>query len=99
MSMQRIAAMTVVRGRGGCEAFFEGVVREEMRAQRRSMEAAENRHNRQLAHRLALIRRQERTKKSVLERIAGAWELVAGTVICWGEALGLWVWEEVDDDD
>jgi len=93
MAMQRIAAMTVIRGRGGCEAYFDGVVREEVRAQRRRMETQEARHNRQLAVRLNLIRREEHVKKSVLERIATAWELIAATVICWGEDLGLWVWE------
>lgn len=105
--MQRIAAATVIRGNGACQAFMDGVVNEELRRQQEKLEAAEDRanrmeedRNRMKGERLAEIRWVLTGKRGPLRRIRNAietawamvWAITAGK--CWiemGEKLKLWV--------
>lgn len=105
--MNRVAAMTVIRGSGACQAFYDGVVQQELRRQKALTEAAEDRaqrmeqkRNEQLGKRLEWIREQIFGRRGFLKRIrrgaetawAMVWAVTAGK--CWieiGERLGLWV--------
>ena len=109
--MNRVAAMTVIRGSGACQAFYDGVVQQELRKQKELMEAAEERANRMeeernklLRIRLDWIREQVFGRRGFLKRIrrgvenawAMVWAITAGK--CWidmGERLGFW--ERVDE--
>lgn len=105
--MQRIAAATVIRGNGACQAFIDGVVHDEMRRQQEKLEAAEDRanwmegkRNELRDKRMVEISRMLTGKRSPLRRIRNAietawgivWAITAGK--CWiemGETLKLWV--------
>lgn len=109
--MTRVAAMTVIRGSGACQAFYDGVVQQELRRQKERTEAAEDRakrmeqkRNEQLGRRLDWIHEQIFGRRGFMNRIrrgvenvwAMVWAITAGK--CWidmGERLGLW--ERVDE--
>ena len=102
--------MTVIRGSGACQAFYDGVVQQELIRQKELTEAAEDRANRMEEDRnrlkglrLDLIREQIFGRRGFLNRIrrgvenawAMVWAITAGK--CWaemGETAGLW--ERVD---
>ena len=110
--MQRIAAVTVIRGNGACQAFVDGMVNEELRRQQEKLEAAEDRANRMEEDRnrlkgvrLTEIRWALTGKHGLLRRIRNAietawaivWAITAGK--CWiemGETAGLW--EDISDE-
>lgn len=109
--MNRVAAMTVIRGSGACQAFYEGVVQQELRRQQELTEAAEDRANRMEKDRnrlkglrLEQIHEQIFGRRGWISRIrkraeniwAMVWAITAGK--CWiemGETAGLW--ERVDE--
>ena len=104
---QRIAAATVIRGEGECQAFVDGIVNEEIKRQQARMRAERKAdalyidmlqgkcacHQDCRAAELGAMLNVRNPFKRMLGRIADAWALVAGTVIVWGEALGLLVYE------
>lgn len=108
--MTRTMTVTVIRGNGeGVDVIVNGIVRQEIRRQReaeaRAMaaehargETIEASRNRLLAEQLAATRRALYRRpplgKRIRNRIADIWAVFIGTIIVWGEALGLWVYEE-----
>lgn len=106
--MNRIAAVTVIRGEGECQAYINGVASAEIRRQQERMRAETERartveasRDRLLSRRLAEIIRELDARPGLLRRIwrgaVNAWALFWATLICWSEALGLI--EEVEDDE
>lgn len=111
--MNRVAAMTVIRGSGACQAFYNGMVQQELRRQMALTEEAEyraqqmeQRRNEQLEKRLVWIHDQIFGRRGCLKRLcrgvenawAMVWAITAGK--CWieiGERLGLW--EAINDED
>ena len=84
--MTRTMTMTVIRGEGeGVDVIVNNVVKQELR-------------NRLLAEQLAATRRALYRRpplgKRIRNRIADIWAVFIGTIIVWGEALGLWEYEE-----
>lgn len=110
--MTRTMTMTVIRGEGeGVDVIVNNVVKQELQrqdeARRAEMERQQARsetieasRNRLLAEQLAATRRALYRRpplgKRIRNRIADIWAVCIGTVIVWGEALGLWVYEEED---
>ena len=100
--MRQIANMTVIRGNGECRAYMNGVVQEEIRRQQarmrgeceraRTVEASRNRLLADRCH--EYDRMTKRRPISFFDRIENTWCMVWAVLICWGEALGLWVREE-----
>ena len=106
--MNRIAAVTVIRGQGECQAYINGVASAEIRRQQDRMRAETERartveasRDRLLTCRLTEIAEKLDARPGLLHRLhqraVDAWALLWGTFICWSEALGLI--EEVDDDE
>lgn len=111
---QRIAAATVIRGQGECQAFIDGVVNAELKRQQEGLKAERERahmieanRNRLLTDRLEAIKPQ---RKNLLKRLRSAietawamlWAITAGK--CWvemGETAGLWVdlRKEAEEDE
>lgn len=103
--MTRTMAVTVIRGQGnGAEVVVNGLVKQEIERQNAAREAEHARNqtieesrNRLLAEQLAATRRalyrRPPLAKRIRNRIADIWAVCIGTVIVWGEALGLWVYE------
>ena len=95
---------------GEYEAIYNGqrdkvveAVKAEMAAQREQARTIEDSRNRLLAekldtYRVALARHCGPVRR-MLRRIGDAWALVMGTILVWGEALGLWTWETTDKQD
>lgn len=108
--MTRTMTMTVIRGEGeGVDVIVNNVVKQELQrqdeARRAEMERQQARsetieasRNRLLAEQLAATRRALYRRpplgKRIRNRIADIWAVCIGTVIVWGEALGLWEYEE-----
>lgn len=95
---QRIAAATIIRGNGECQAYIDGVVSKELvRIQARSS-VIEDSRNRLLTEHLAVLNLTARKSpvRRMLARLADAYALVMGTLIVWGLQLGLL--EEVQND-
>lgn len=108
--MTRTMTMTVIRGEGeGVDVIVNNVVKQELQrqdeARRAEMERQQARsetieasRNRLLAEQLAATRRTLYRRpplgKRIRNRIADIWAVCIGTVIVWGEALGLWEYEE-----
>ena len=89
--MNRIAAVTVIRGEGECQAFINGVADEEIRRKQDHMRAATERarvvktsRNRLLARRMAAITRKLNRKPNLFQRI---WAPVAES---WAMAWAVW---------
>ena len=112
--MTRTMTATVIRGNGeGVDVIVNGIVRQEIRRQReaeaRAMaaehargETIEASRNRLLADQLAATRRALYRRPPLIKRLrnvlANAWALGIGTIIVWGEAAGLWVYEEAENE-
>lgn len=107
----RLIAMTALHDDSGeYEAIYNGqrdkvveAVKAEMAAQREQARTIEDSRNRLLAekldtYRVALARHCGPVRR-MLRRIGDAWALVMGTILVWGEALGLWTWETTDKQD
>lgn len=103
--MQRVAAVTVLRGDGECEAFFNGerdkvieAVRAEMKSQQEQAKTVEHSRNRLLARQSAELNGRLNSRRGPLRRLwsrlGDAWALAWGIIIVWGEALHLWVRED-----
>lgn len=108
--MTRTMTMTVIRGEGeGVDVIVNNVVKQElqrqsearcaeMERQQARSETIEASRNRLLAEQLAATRRALYCRpplgKRIRNRIADIWTIFIGTIIVWGEALGLWEYEE-----
>lgn len=107
--MNLIATGTVIRGKGECQAFVNGVAQMDIRRQQEQWRAvaaaeieqlrmAEKGRNRMAAEVLRMKRRAWEDAPGMLEyvreRITDVWALVFGTVISWGELMGLWEYED-----
>lgn len=101
--VRRFAAVTLLRGDGECNAFYNSerdkvveAVKAEMERQKAQARTVEDSRNRLLAEKLDAYRLALAKRSGVLHRLANrigdAWALFAGTVIVWGEALGLLVY-------
>lgn len=101
---QRIAAATVIRGKGACVAYVNGVASADIQNKQAQMIAETERakvveasRGRLLARQAAeLVRRLEYTPGPLgrmWRRFTDAYALTVGTVIAWGEKLGLWFYE------
>lgn len=101
---QRIAAATVIRGEGECQAYINGIASAEIRRQsaqmRHAMEGEAERarmleasRNRLLTRMSAERKREARKRPGLLrrlqERAVDAYAIVMATVIVWGMKLGL----------
>ena len=106
--MNRIATMTVIRGNGACEAFMNGVVREEMlkmnarhdieiKKTNAALTAATEHRNKLLADRAAALNNYNVRPRSIFGRIKDS--IVTGWCIVWGigEALGFWEYVEEEE--
>lgn len=108
---RRIAAATVIRGNGACQAFIDGVVHEEMRRQQECMEAERERAHVIEAHRDRLLAERVKTittpkRRNLMQRLKDGLELIwayfwavtfGGVWIDMGETLGLW--EYIGDEE
>ena len=110
--MNMIASATVIRGKGECRVFVDGVAQMDIQRQQEQWRAvaaaeieqlrmAEKGRNRMAAEALRLKRRAWEEVPGMIGRarewIVGAWALAWGTVVSWGEMLGWWVYEEEND--
>lgn len=106
--MNRIATMTVIRGNGACEAFMNGVVREEMlkinakhdiemKKTNAALQATTNHRNKLLADRAAALRQYNVRPRSIFSRIkdsiVNAWCLFYS----FGWAIGFW--KHIDEEE
>lgn len=106
--MNLIATGTVIRGKGECQAFVNGVAQMDIRRQQEQWRAAataeierlrmaEKGRSRLAAEALRLKRRAWESTPGLMEQIRegliDAWAMAFGTVISWGEILGWWVYE------
>ena len=109
--MNLIATGTVIRGKGQCQAFVDGVAQmdiqhqqerwmQEVTAEMERLRTAEKGRNRMAAELAALKRRALNEVPGMMgrmkEAVVDAWCMAFGTVISWGEMLGLWVYEYAD---
>lgn len=99
--MKRIATATVIRGNGACEAYINGVVKEEMRRQQAKFQAERERaaaveasRNRLLARQKTELMRKTYYRPNLFRRLLrpfeNAWAMFWATLICWGEELDFW---------
>lgn len=90
------ARQEIARQNAACRAEIEHQ-RAQMRAETERNRTVEASRNRLLAEQLAATRRALYRRpplgKRIRNRIADAWALAIGTIIAWGEDLGLWVYE------
>ena len=109
--MNLIATGTVIRGKGQCQAFVDGVARQDIQHQQEQwMQAVTAEMERlrmagkgrnRMAAELAEIKRKALNEVPgmmgrIKEAVVDAWCMAFGTVISWGEMLGLWVYEHDD---
>lgn len=105
--MNRIAAVTVIRGAGACEVYMNGIVQEEiekmkerhnkeMRAKEAELEATKNRLNDTLSDRLGVIRAGNAKRVSTLARIREKIEILWCQFWGMGYEFGWWT---CDDDE
>lgn len=106
--MNLIATGTVIRGKGQCQAFVDGVAQmdiqhqqerwmQEIMAEMERLRMAGKGRNRMAAE-LAEIKHKALNEVPGMmgrmkEAVVDAWCMAFGTVISWGEMLGLWVYE------
>lgn len=94
-----LAQQEIARQNAVCRAEIERQ-RAQMRAETERSRTVEASRNRLLAEQLAATRRALYRRpplgKRIRNRLADAWALAIGTIIVWGEALGLWEYEEED---
>lgn len=98
--MNRIATATVIRGKGECQVYINGIVSAEMKRQQEMMKAERERtrtiessRDKLLQRNLDDINRRMHKRKSPLRLV---WELIVDTwsfgwalLICWPEMAGL----------
>lgn len=103
--MNRIAAVTVIRGEGECKAYIDGVAdqdirrkQEKMRAEITRTRAVEARRNRMLARDLAEIEGMVNPKLNVFQRlwrpVADAWALFWAVWFNFDEIIINWCLEK-----
>lgn len=106
--MNRIAAMTIIRGNGECQAYWNGVVMEEMRKmnERHALEvktkdaeldAARSHRNALLRDQLAVYRALNAKPVSAFRRLREA--LVTFWCVIWGLGEHFGLWEYAGDDE
>lgn len=106
--MVRIAAATVIRGEGACQAYIDGVVNEEVKrlnerhrietaAVREELSAVRGHRNELLTARLTQIKASTARRRGwwrrLRDRLADAWAMFCAITL----ETGLWEWD--DDDD
>lgn len=105
--MNLIATGTVIRGKGECQAFVNGVAQMDIRHQQERWKAqvsaelerlrmAEKSRNRMAKENLALKQAVHKAGmfQQMKEWISESWALLFATVVVWGEMLGLWIIED-----
>ena len=105
--MNLIATGTVIRGKGECQAFVNGVAQMDIHhqqerwmtkvsAEMERLRMAEKSRNRMAKENLELKRAAQKTSmiQRLCEYIEDSWALAFGTFVVWGEELGLWVIED-----
>lgn len=106
--MKRVAALTVIRGEGNCEAIMQGIVNEEMKkmnerhakelsALRAELEATKNKEKQLLGDRMAVIKASNakpvQLSKRIIEAVETAWCVLWAIVHEWK------LWEWIDEED
>lgn len=105
MTMKMIAAATVIRGTGECEAFMNSIVNEEMRrlneqhrretdAMREEMGAAKGHRDELLTQRLSQVRAKTARRNGRMHRIREALSMAWAMFWAIGGEIGLWTWED-----
>lgn len=102
--MKRIATTTVIRGNGDCEAYFNGIVKEEIqklneryKAKEAELAAAKGHLNSVLSHQLNTSEVYNVKKKSIFSRIRDSIEILWCKI--WGLGVVLGLWEYVGDKE
>ena len=105
--MKRVAAMTVIRGEGNCEALMNGVVSEEMKKMnerhakemavlRAELEATKNKEKQLLSDRMAVIKASNAKPVQLFARVKEA--LVTAWCVLWAITHEWKFWEWMDDE-
>ena len=99
--MKRIATTTVIRGNGGCEAYFNGILKEEIRklnerykAKEAELAASKKHCNRLLAHQLNTLEVYSVKKKSIFRKLLDGIGILWFKIWALGWAIGLWDYVE-----
>ena len=103
--MKQIANLTVIRGNGGCEAYMNGIVKDEIRRQQELLKeqhaaeanrasAIEARRDRLLTERLAELSQKVNRRPNLLQRLWGpvvnSWAMFWALVLNAGEIFLAW---------
>lgn len=102
--MKMIAAATVIRGQGECEAFMNNIVNAEMHrlneqhrreteAIREEMSAAKEHRDELLNQRLSQVRAKTARRNGRMHRIREAISMAWAMFWAIGGEIGLWMWE------
>ena len=92
-----IATATVIRGKGECQAYINGVVHKEMQKLNAELEAAKGHRNDLLAYNLEAYQEIEEKRtgafRRLRERLETFWALI------WGIGVALGLWAHISDDE